>query len=634
MRTPPILVIFVAWFSVVWPSVAQQQALDVEKPHTPIILRPYQAPIVPPARLTNSDRLHDLIRAGKLYLTVQDAIALAIENNLDLEVDRYGPLASQWQLERAQAGGPLRGVTAGNTLANQVTAGLGVAGSELASGLSGGGGGGGGGGGSGGAVVSQIGPIAPNLDPVFQNSSGFFHATSPQANTTVSQTPALVSTEHLYDSSLTEGLLSGGIAQVSLNEPYLKQNAPSEILNPAVEPTAQIYIRHNFLQGFGIGVNSRAIRVAEKNIGGAQQTFRSQLLNLVASVLNLYWDLVGGNENLKATQRSLEIAQKFYKDTKRQIELSALARVDLYRAQGELTTRQQELSIAQTTVRQQENLLKSALSRNGLEDPLVDAADVVPLDNIQVPAQDELPPLRDLVSRALAKRPDIALSKISDENAEISALGTANGVLPTLRGVVSTYDTGLAGTANPQSGAGPANPYYVGGFGTALGQIFRHNFPSEQAQLTFFGNLRNRVAQGDYGVEQLQLRQSDLVERRSMNQLVVDISNFMIALRQARARYSTAVDTRTLQEQLLEKEQRKFSLGNSTINDLVVAQRSLAAARVAEVGALTTFSRARVSLDQVLGETLEKNNVSVGEALEGRVPRKSQIPENVAAPGR
>ena len=159
-----------------------------------------------------------------------------------------------------------------------------------------------------------------------------------------------------------------------------------------------------------------------------------------------------------------------------------------------------------------------------------------------------------------------------------------------------------------------------------MGQIFRHNFPSRRVAVFFEGTLHNRVAQGDYGIDQLQLRQSELITRRSMNQLVVDVSNQVIALRQARARYSAAVDTRTLQEQLLEKQQQKFSLGVSTINDLVVVQRSLAASRIAEVAALSTYSRARVSLDQVLGETLERNNVSLGEAMEGRMARDSRLP--------
>ena len=391
--------IFVAWWCLVSPLGAQESSLVVEKPHAPILVRPYLPATVSPVRLRNSARLGNLIRAGKLYLTVQDAIALAIENNLDLEVDRYGPISAQWLVERQQAGGPLRGVTGGNTLANQNTSGQGVAGSQAAAGLLNGGNGGGGGGG-GAATVSQIGPITPNLDAVLQNATAFLHTTTPQPNTTQSQTAALIDTKHLYQNAVTQGLLSGGYVQVSANESYLKENTPTDILNPSVAPSVQIFVRHNFLQGFGTGVNSRFIRVAEMNVGLAQETFRSQLLNLVATVLNLYWDLVGDNEDLKARRLTLGVAQKFYNDTKRQIELSALAKVEIYRAQAELTTRQQELAIAQTAVRQQENLLKNALSRNGLEDPLVDTAEVVPLDSIQVPERDDLPALRELVATA------------------------------------------------------------------------------------------------------------------------------------------------------------------------------------------------------------------------------------------
>jgi outer membrane protein TolC len=621
MKNPRTFTLFVAGSLLISQAWAQGQ-LVVERPNAPAILRPYKAASIPPARLKNSDRLGSLIRAGKLYLTVQDALALAIENNLDLEVDRYGPIAAEWQLERQQAGGPLRGVTGGNTLVNQATSGQGIAGSQLSAGLSGGGGNGSSGG-AGAATVSQIGPITPNLDAVLQNATLFSHTSTPQPNTIQSQTAALVDTRHVYNTFVQQGLLTGGFVQVSANESYLKENTPTDILNPSVAPVIQIFVRHNFLQGFGIGVNSRFIHVAEKNIGLARETFRSQLLNVVASVLNLYWDLVGDNEDVKARERSLEVAQKFYDDTKRQIELSALAKVDIYRAQAELTARRQELAIAQTTVHQQENLLKNALSRTGLEDPLVNQAEVVPLDHIEVPEKDELPALRELVAEALTKRPDVALEEINQETAEISARGTANGVLPILQGLGAISESGLSGTANPQPGGITADPYYVGGLGNALGQLFRSNFPNRRTAVLFEALFHNRVAQGDYGIDQLQLRQNQLVTRRSRNQLVVDISNQAIALRQARARYSAAVDTRVLDEQLLEKEQRKFSLGASTINELVVVQRSLAAARAAEVGTLTSYSRARVSLDQVLGETLEKNHVTVSGALEGTASGKA-----------
>ncbi len=594
-----------------------------QRPHASIFIRPYEGADVPPPRLKNSDRIYSLIRGGKLYLTVQDALAVAIENNLDLEVDRYGPVNAEWYLERMQAGGPLRGVTAGNSIANQATSGQGVAGSQVAAGLATNGGGGGGNGTN--AVVSQIGPITQNLDPVIQSTLGYFHSSNPQPQLIQSQTEALIGTRHVYNNLFQQGLLSGGYVQVAANESYLKENAPSDVLNPSLIPVEQIYVLHQFLNGFGTGVNSRFIRVADKNIGAARETFRSQLLNTVATVLNLYWDLVTFNDDLKVRQSALDQAQKVVDDTRKQIELGAVPRVDIFAAEAQLSGRRQDLVIAQASVRQQENLLKNSLSINGLEEASIDAADVVPLDRIDVPANDELPPLRDLVARALAHRPDVALAKINDETGEISALGTANGILPTLQGRAYVTDRGLAGAYNPASQQ-PNPAYFDGGLGNALGQVFRHNFPSESAASLFVGQLHNRVPQGDYGIDQLQLRQGDLIERRNMNEIVVSISNQMTALRQARLRYSQASDSRTLQQELLEKEQQMFSFGTATIADVVAAQQSLLAAESTEVSSLSAYQHARISLDQVLGQTLEVNHISIEQAQVGRVDKESKPP--------
>ncbi len=591
---------------------AQAVPQVVEQPHGPLLVRSYRPPSAPPVIVSNSDHLHSLIRAGHLYITVQDAIALAVENNLDLEVDRYGPLQADWNLERAQGGGPLRGVTNGTALVNQATSGQGVLGSEIAAGLASNSSGNGGG--NGGATVTQIGPVTQNLDPVLQNGTSFSHTTYPQPITVVSDTDALVNTQHVIDSFVQEGLLTGGYVQVSANESYLKQNAPSDYLNPSVAPVVQVYLRHNLLQGFGTGVNGRFIRVAEKNIRAAHETFRSQLLNVVASILNLYWDLVTDDDDLAVRQRALDQAQKFYDDTRKQIELGVVPRFEASRAQSNVTNSRQLLAIAQATAQQQENLLKNAISRNGLEDPLLDSAQVVTLDRIQVPEQDNLPPLRELVAKALANRPDVALARINDETSEISAIGTANGVLPSLQAFAAVSASGLAGTSAPYEGV-TADKYYVGGLGNALGQVFRDNFPSRHIGALFGGTIQNHVAQGDYGVDQLQLRQSDLVERRNQNQMVVDISNQMVALRQARARYSQAVDSRKLQEQLLEKSQQSFSFGAATISEVEAAQTSLVVAQEAEVTAMSAYSHARTSLDQVLGQTLDVNHVSVEQAL-------------------
>ncbi len=172
-------------------------------------------------------------------------------------------------------------------------------------------------------------------------------------------------------------------------------------------------------------------------------------MNVVANVLNLYWDLVTDDDDLAVRQRAVDQAQKFYDDTRKQIELGVVPRFEASRAQAGVSNSRQLLAIAQATAQQQENLLKNAISRNGLEDPLLDAAQVVPLDRIEVPEQDNLPALRDLVAKALANRPDVALAKINDETAEISAEGTANGVLPSLQGFAAVSASGLSGTAAP-----------------------------------------------------------------------------------------------------------------------------------------------------------------------------------------
>ena len=614
----------VASYSLVCQLAAQQLPFTVERPQDPVLWRPYRAATVPPIRMANSERLHQLIRGGKLYLTAQDAIALAIENNLDLEVDRYGPLAAEWRLQRAEAGGPLRGVTSGNSQIGNVASGQGVAGSQASAGLSNGGGGGSGGGG--GAVVSQIGPVTANLDAVLRQTTLFSHTTTPQANTVQSQTTSLVGVQHLYNTSVQQGLLTGGYVQVSFNESYLHENTPTDILNPSVAPRLYLYAQHNFLSGFGIAVNSRSITVAQRNAVASADTFRSQLLDLVANVLNQYWGLVSANDTVRMRQRALDVAQKFYEDTENEIRLGVLSKADIYRARLEVSTRKQDHSVAIASVRQQENQFKNALSRNGMQDPLLDAAEIVPLDRIEVPANDDLPPLRELVARALANRPDVAVGKVRMANAETSALGTANGILPTLGALVQTYQSGLAGEAHPYEGEAP-DPYFVGGFGTAAGQVFRRNFPNNRVAVLFQGTLRNRINQGDYGVDQLQLRQGELSNRRDQNQIVVDISNQVVAIRQARARYSAAVDSRALQEQLLDKIQQSFRIGGSTFNDVIIAQRSLVNSQTAEVASLAAYAQAKVGLDQVLGETLERNSVSVGDALTGRISRESRVQE-------
>ena len=613
MKSGNVLRNLLAWICAVALCSAQDHQVAIEKPHLPIPIRSYVAPTVTASRPGNSSRLHELLRAGKLYLTVQDALALAIENNLNLEVDRYGLLLAQSALERAKAGGPVRGVPSASQQVSSVNSGVGVNGSTQSAGLSSGNGGTSGGN-TGGAAIQQVGAVTPNLDPVLQNTTTFEHLTQPQANQVVSQTTTLVQSVHVYNTVLQEGLLSGGLVEFRDYEGYLKENAPTDTLNPAVGPHMDLSLQHNLLRGFGVRLNDRFIRIAQINAVASREAFRSQLLDLTAIVLNLYWDLVSANDELKVRQSALEMAQKFFEDTQKEIAAGAMPQVQLPRAKAEASSRQQDVVVAQYNVRQRENLLKDALTRT--PDPEIEAAGIVTLDSIQVPDADDLPPLRQLVGTAIEKRPDVAVAKFRDQTSEISLSGTENPLLPTLQVQLQTYNRGAAGT--PQLNP---NPYFVGGYGTALKQIFRRDFPNEQGGVGISIPLGNRQAQGDYGIDQLQYRQSQVSSQRDTNQIVVNISNQLSALRQSRARYSAARETRVLQEELLASERKKFSYGISTFNDIIIDQRALVAAQISEVNASITYARARVSLDQVLGETLEKNNISLDEGLSGKLHR-------------
>jgi outer membrane protein TolC len=287
---------------------------------------------------------------------------------------------------------------------------------------------------------------------------------------------------------------------------------------------------------------------------------------------------------------------------------------------------QRDLVVAETSLQQDELTLKNLMSRTGIADPVLAAAQIVPVDRIAMPASDDLPPVGTLVKQALANRSDLAAERANITSAETSALGTKNGILPLLVGFATASDAGLSGTSHSfvlETPSGlrtvAANPYFVGGVGDALGQMFRRDFPTENGGAYFRAPLKNRQAQADYGIDQLQLRQTQLTTEKDFKQAQVDVMNSVVALRQARARYDAAVHNRILAQQLLDAEQKKFALGASTPYAVVQQQRDLASAQSVEISSLVSYSNARVALDRTLGTTLEANHVNIGEVRDGKI---------------
>ena len=590
---------------------SQQSSIAPQAPQAPAILQPYSPRIIPPARMGDSTKLADHLRDGAIYLTAQDAIAIALDNSIDMEVSRYGPLMAQWQLERAKAGGPLPGVPSGASQAASVASGQGVAGSQAAAGVSttttqgtsr-----------SANATISQVGPVVQTLDPSFAMATTFTHTSSPQYNATQSGTTNLVDGSRAYTGTYAQGFLTGGNVSVNYSDHFLFENAATDQLNPSVAPQLGVSVQQNLLNGFGIAVNSRNITVARIGVETADLNFRNRVSSLTAQVLNAYYTLAADYLDLKATQTALETARTFEKNVRRQIELGTAAGFDLIAAETQTATAELNAGNSKASLANQQLQLKSLLSKSGASDPILAAARIVPTDQIAIPEKDDLPPIADLVREAFANRPDLAVDGANERSAEVSAKGTRNGLLPTLQASGGTRQAGLAGS----SPAGQANPYYVGGIGTALGQVFRRNFASENAGLVLFAPVGNHQAQADFAIDELQLRQTQLATRRDFAQVQVDIMNSVIAMQQARAQYDASVHNRILQEQLLDGEQKKYQAGAETPFGVTQQQRDLVNARSQELAALVAYSTARISLDLTRGTILQTYHISIADALAG-----------------
>jgi outer membrane protein TolC len=575
------------------------------KPGGMPVIRSYRADTVPPLRVSDSSRLHAMIRAGNLYLTAPDAIAIAIENNLDLEVERYRILAFGWDLQRLESGGALRGVQSGSGATVTLASGQGVAGSSR-------GGAGGAAAQAGAANIQQIGPVTPQLDPILNTYTVFGHQTYFQDQLVQAGTNELVYTTRSYYGQVSQGLLSGGTVRMSYTGAYLNESAPTDVLNPTSSASLGVVIGHNLLKGFGERVNGRFIRAARRRAASSDRGFQMRLMAVVASVLDRYWDLSVASDDVKYKRRNRDIAREFDEATQKEIAVGAVPAVDQIRAKSALALQEQALAVALNAAEQRENALKDALSWHGQADPELAAAHIIAVDPLAVPETDDLPPLRELLATAMNRRPDVADAKLRAELAEMQASSISNGLLPSLQVFATSNNVGQTGQAVP--GANPT-PYFVGGAGAALGQVFRRDFPNERVGVRFSAPLENTLAQADHAMDQLTHRQTQLNAQKTFNQLAVEVASQVMALQQARAQYQAAAEHRTIVEKLLQGEERRFQMGASTIATVVGARRDLATAQSSELAAAAAYIHNRIALDQGLGLTLEANHVSVEDTV-------------------
>ena len=615
-------------------GVAGAQTVDFSKSASgfPNVLGPYIPRHVAQPQFTNAPRIDQLIKNGTLMLSLNDTIALALENNLDLAIARYNLPIADTDILRAKAGAAIRGVATGVV---QSTPGGGVNGFGTGATGTGAGGtttaAGGAGTGAAGLVTSTtgVGANVPSFDPQLSAQMNINHTVQPLTSSFITGTSQLAQNFGNANFNYFQGFSPGTTLNVAFNNQRTATNNLRSALEPFVTSSFQVTVTQPLLSGFGFLPNLRFIRIAKNNREISDVAFRLQVITTVVQIQNIYWDLVNAYEDTKAKERALALAQKTLADNKKQVEIGTLAPIEITRAQSVVSSAENDLIVAQTTLQLQQLLIKNAVSRS-LSDPVLAAAPVIPTDTMVMPSQEPVVPIQDLIQAALAHRPELPQSRIDLTNRDISRKSAANALLPSVNLVGWYGDSGLAGPLSPGCAADPTCPPQVptgviGGYSDAFNTAFTHTYPNYAIGLNVQIPIRNRSAQADQVRSELEYRQAQMRLQQLQNQIVIEVRNAQFALQQNRARVVAAQEARRLASESLDAEQKKYALGASTNTLVLQAQRDLATSESALVQAMSAYEKSRVELDRSVGRTIENAGISMDDAESGSVKKMPTV---------
>src|SRR5882762_8955165 len=610
---------------------AQFQLKDYSKPysHFPNPIAPYMPHAVSAPNLNNTQRISQLMQNGKLMLSLDDAIALSLENNLDIAIARYNLNIADTDILRAKAGQSTRGV---NTGVVQGTPGGGNGGIGATS-TGGGAGGtstgaGGAGAGTSGIVTSTsgVGAAVPSFDPIFTGSLQFDHNHSLSAS--AFSDPLTIQNATTTDFSYTQGFSPGTTLNVGFNNSRVTTSASQLKFNPMLSSNFRATITQPLLQGFGFLPNTRFIRIAKNNREISDVAFRLQVITTVNQIQNIYWDLVNAYENVKVQDESVRLAEKTLADNKKQVEIGTLAPIEVVRAQSVVATNQQSLIVAQTTLQLQQLLMKNALSRT-LVDPVLAEAEVVPTSTMVVPPTEPVVPIQDLVNDALSHRAELVQSRIDLTNRDLNCKSAKNALLPTLNLFAYYGGSGLGGDPSPAclaSGGRCVPPDFSTGYGGTLNQLVDSTAPTKGVGLQLNIPIRNRSAQADQVRAQLEYRQAQMRLQQQENQIRIEVRNAQFSVQQNRASVEAARAAVELGKQSLDAEQKKYALGASTTTLVLQNDRDLTQAQSNLVAANSAYEKARVELDRATGATLDRLGILVADAERGQVTKMPAVP--------
>jgi outer membrane protein TolC len=601
------------------PAAPAEPALRLDIPHSYNPLNTYKPTLVPQPNLANSSRIDSLIKDGVLELSLKDAISLALENNLDIAIARYNIPIAAADVLRTQAGGSFRGV---NTGVVQNTPGGGVGGFGAGSNGAGAGGtsGGAGGAGSGasGLVSSTLGTgtNVSSYDPAITGTFNIEHYAEPLSNTIVYGVPQLQQNTTTGNIGYAQAFPTGTSISAVFDNNRGTTNSPESFLVPTLNTYYHIAFQQQLLAGFGLGPNLRFLRIAKNNQRISDEAFRLQVETTVTQIANMYWDLVAAYEDEGVKSRSLDFARQTLDSGRKQLALQAIPAMDVMKEEAEEASREQDLTIAKTTLQFQELLMKNALTKN-LDDPILEAMPVRPTDRSAMPDTTAQGPTEDMIARALRDRLELGESDIDLENRRLSRDAARNALLPSVALTAYYGGSGLAGLQNPESGTISTSPTDFAG---SLRAAFNNSAPDYYVGIAVNVPIRNRVAKSDQYRAELETRQSELRQQQLKKQIRIEVRNAQYALEQSEARVVSARKGRDLAQKTFDITAKEQELGAGSNFQTLTARRDLSAAESTLVAAMTAYQKAKIELDRSVGSTLDANDISIESAKTGIAP--------------
>ena len=624
------------------PLPAQPQAVHLQdysrpRPAFPHFLQPYRAQEVAEPNLGNSPRIDSLMRDGKIYLAIDDAIALALENNLDIDIARYNLNIADTDYLRAKSGANILGVNAGivqNTPGGGVgglggTVGSGTGGTTVApSGV---------GTGTNGLVSSTlgIGSTITSFDPVLtstlQLDKNDTESTSPFA------VPVLAQNTYTANFAYTQGFQWGTALTVGFNNTHVSTNNTTALIAPQLGSNFQFKLTQNLLQGFGSLPNLRFIRIAKNNREISDVAFRLQIITTVDQIEDMYWDLVYAYENVRVQQEALTYAQKALTDTKQQSQVGTVPPIQVVSAQSTVSTDEQNLILAQNNLQLEQLLMKNALSRS-IEDPVLAEADVVPTSAMQIPQEDAVVPMQDLINEALSHRAELAESRIDLNSRDLNSRAIRNALLPTLDAFAYYGGSGVGGDVNSQCAFGTTPCSSIGklppvfqstnsvSYGGTLNQLVNSTAPDKGVGLTLNIPLRNRQAQANQVRAELEYRQAQVRLHQLENQVRIEVRNAQFDVKQNRAAVQAAQYAVDFARQTLDADQQKLKVGLTTTTAILQDASVLTTSESNLVSAKAAYEKSRIELDRATGLLLDHSGIDVADATRGQVTHQPKVP--------